>query len=128
MQLSPVIKFHPHGYKLSKPVQVRIPHTALVFQSHGWNIKLKSSSIQSGGFVWQDEEMSETHNNEVSFQTNSLLCYVVVGTAVYNSKPTKKRLQCAVFGGEGKVGENFTAYLYVFDDCEASLEVWNLKP
>ena len=73
--------------------------------------------------MWKDEESFEVHNNEVSFQVNHLLSYVVVGVSFCNGKPTKKRLQCAVFGGEGKVGVDYTAYLYVFDDCEASLEV-----
>ena len=125
-QLSPVIIFHPRGFKLSKLVQVRMPHSALVFYSHGWKITLKSSSsLKNDAIVWKDEDINEVHNNEVSFHADHLLCYVVVGT-VYNPKPTKKRFQCAVFGGEGKVGENYTAYLYVFDDCEASLEVWHL--
>ena len=123
VQLSPVIKFHPHGLKLTKPVQVRIPHSALVFYSHGWNIKLKGSTFQNGKIVWKDQEMDEICNNEVSFYVDCLLSYVVFGMSVYDSKPTKKRFQCAVFGGEGKVGENYTAYLYVFDDCEAPLEV-----
>ena len=76
--------------------------------------------------MWKDEELYEVHNNEVSFQVDYLLTYVVVGVSLHNNKPTKKRLQCAVFGGEGRVGMNYTAYLYVFDDCEASLEVLNL--
>ena len=123
VQLSPVIKFHPHDFNPSKPVQIRIPHSALVFYTHGWNIKLKTSTLQNGTSVWKNEEMDEIGNNEVCFHVDCLLSYVVVGTSMYNSKPTKKRFQCAVFGGEGKVGENYTAYLYVFDDCEASLEV-----
>ena len=121
-QLSPVVIFHPRGLKLSKSVQVRIPHSALVFYSHGWNITLKSSTLKNDTIVWKDEDLNEVQNNEVSFLADNLLSYVVVGT-VYNSKPTKKRFQCAIFGGEGKVGENYTVYLYVFDDCEASLEV-----
>lgn len=124
VQLSPVIKFHPYGLKLSKPVLVRIPHSALVFYTHGWNIQLKSYISQNGTVVWRNEDIDEIGNNEVSFHVDCLLSYVVVGTSVYNSKPTKKRFQCAVFGGDGKVGENFTVYLYVFDDSEASLEVW----
>ena len=127
VQLSPVVKFHPYGLKLSKPTQVRIPHSALVFYSNGWDIKLKSSTLHDERVVWKDEELYEVHNNEVSFQVDYLLTYVVVGRSVsLHNKPTKKRLQCAVFGGEGRVGVNYTAYLYVFDDCEASLEVLNL--
>ena len=124
VQLSPVIKFHPYGVQLSKPAQVRIPHSALIFYSNGWEIKLKSSTLhKESAIVWKDEEMYEVHNNEVSFQVDSLHSYVIVGTSLGNNKPTKKRLQCAVFGGEGTVGVDYTAYLYVFDDCEASLEV-----
>lgn len=122
IQLSPVIKFHPHASKLSKPACVRIPHSALVFFSHGWNIQLKSSTLENGAIVWKEEAVGKIHNNEVSFYSDCLLSYVVVGMPVNNSNPTKKRFQCAVFGGEGKVGENYTVYLYVFDDCEASLE------
>ena len=123
VQLSPVVKFHPYGLRLSKPAQVRIPHSALVFYSNGWDLKLKSSTLHDERIVFRDEELYEVHNNEVSFQVNYLLSYVVVGVSLHNNKPTKKRLQCAVFGGEGRVGVNYTAYLYVFDDCEASLEV-----
>ena len=47
----------------------------------------------------------------------------VVGTPVRNSGPTKKRFYCAVFGGLTKVGPNYTAYLYLFDECEASFQV-----
>ncbi|XP_068718145.1 uncharacterized protein [Montipora capricornis] len=122
IQLSPVIKFHPHASKLSKPVCVRIPHSAFVFFSHGWNIQLKSSMLENGAIVWKEEAVGEIHNNEVSFYTDCLLSYVVVGMSVNNSNPTKKRFQGGVIGGEGKVGENYAVYLYVFDDCEASLE------
>lgn len=123
VQLSPIIKFHPYGIRLSKPVQIRIPHSALVFFTHGWNIKLKSSAFQNEINEWRDEEVDEISNNDVCYHVDCLLSYVVVGTPAFNSKPNKKRFKCAVFGGEGKVGENYTAYLYVFDDCEASLEV-----
>ena len=126
VQLSPVVKLHPYGLKLSKPTQVRVPHSALVFYSNGWNVKLKSTTLHAERAVWKDEERYEVYNNEVSFQVDYLLAYVVVGVSLHNNKPTKKRLQCAVFGGEGRVGVNYTAYLYVFDDCEASLEVLNL--
>ena len=126
VQLSPVIKLHPYGLKLSKPAQVRIPHSALVFYSNGWDLKLKNSTLHDERIVFKGEELYEVHNNEVSFQVNYLHSYVVVGISLHNNKPTKKRLQCAVFGGEGRVGVNYTAYLYVFDDCEASLEVLNL--
>jgi len=121
-----VVKFHPIGLKLSKPTQVRVPHSALVFYSNGWHVKLQSLTLHDERAVWKDEERYEVHNNEVSFQVDYLLTYVVVGVSRHNNKPTKKRLQCAVFGGEGRVGVNYTAYLYVFDDCEASLEVLNL--
>ena len=80
VQLSPVIKFHPHGLKLTKPVQVRIPHSALVFYSHGWNIKLKSSTFQNATIVWKDQEIDEICNNEVSFHVDCLHSYVVVGS------------------------------------------------
>ena len=123
VQLSPVIKFIPYGVQLSKPAQVRIPHSALVFYSNGWEIKLKSSTLHKDSIVWKDEVIYEVHNNEVSFQVDSLYSYVIVGTSLGNNKPTKKRLQCAVFGGEGTVGVDYVAHLYVFDDCEASLEV-----
>lgn len=97
-----------------------------MFYSNGWDLKLKSSSLLDERTVWKDEDVYEVHNNEVSFQVDYLLTYVVVGVSLHNNKPTKKRLQCAVFGGEGRVGVNYTAYIYVFDDCEASLEVLNL--
>ena len=123
VQLSPVIKFHPYGFQISKPVQIKIPHSALVLFSNGWGIKLKSSRLHNESIVWREENLSEVHNNEVSFQVDSLTSYVVIGTSLANDRPTKKRLQSAVFGGEGTVGVDYTAYLYVFDDCEASLEV-----
>ena len=123
VQLSPVIKFHPYGVQLSKPVQVRIPHSALVLFSNGWEIKLKSSRPHNESIEWGEETLFEVRNNEVSFQVDNLSSYVVIGTSLANDKPTKKRLQCAVFGGEGTVGADYTAYLYVFDDCEAPLEV-----
>lgn len=123
VQLSPVVKFHPNGFQLSKPAQVRIPHSALVFYSNGWQLKLKSSTLHGERIVWTDEDLYQVNNNEVSFQVNYLLSYVVVGASLCNNKPTKKRLQCAVFGGEGRVGVDYTAYVFVFDDCEASLEV-----
>lgn len=122
VQLSPVIKFHPYGKQLSKPVQVRIPHSALVFLSNDWEIIVKSSLPHNETIWWKKENQFEVHNNEVSFQVDNLSSYVVIGTSLANGKPTKKRLQCAVFGGEGTVGMDYTAYLYVFDDCEASLE------
>ena len=98
-----------------------------MFYRNGWDLKLKSSTSHEERAVWKDEEQFEVHNNDVSFQVDCLLTYVVVGVvSLHSTKSTKKRLQCAVFGGEGRVGVNYTAYLYVFDDSEASLEVLNL--
>ena len=126
IQLSPVIQFYSHGSKLSKPVHATIPHSALMDSSHGWSIGLKSFTLKSGPKMdWKDEMVDKIHDCEVSFYMDCLLSYVIVGTPVYKcSRATKKRLQCAVFGGkEGEVGQDYTVYLYLFDDCEASLEV-----
>ena len=125
IQLSPAIQFYPHGYKLSKPVHATIPHSALMDSDHGWSIGLKSFNLKSGAkIVWKDEVVDKIHDNEVSFYMDCLFSYVVVGTPVYKGlKATKKRFQCAVFGGEGKVGQDYTVYVYLIDDCEASLEV-----
>ena len=123
VQLSPVIQFHPLGLKLSNPFCVTVPHNALVDSSHGWSIGLKSSVLREGVIVWNNEIVDRINVDNISFHTDCLLSYVVVGTSVRNSVPTKKRFQCAVFGGQGKVGPNYTAYLYLFDECEASLQV-----
>ena len=127
VQLSPVIKFQPYGKQLSKPVQVRIPHSALVYLSNGWNIKPKSSVPHKGSIVWKGENKFQVHNNEVSFQVDNLTSYVIIGSSLDNGKPTKKRFQCAVFGGVGTVGVDYTAYLYIFDDSESSFEVSRYK-
>ena len=124
VQLSPVIQFYPPGLKLSNPACVTVPHSALVDSSHGWNIGLKSAVFSDGAVVWHDKTVDRIYADSLSFQTDCLLSYVVVGTAVRNSYHTKKRFYCAVFGGQGKVGPNYTAYLYLFDECEASLQVW----
>ena len=123
VQLSPVIQFHPLGLKLSNPVCVTMPHSALVTSSHGWNIGLKSAVFNDGAVVWDDKTVDRIDADDLSFHADCLLSYVVVGTQVRNSYPTKKRFYCAVFGGQGKVGPNYTAYLYLFDECEASLRV-----
>ncbi|XP_067041652.1 uncharacterized protein [Acropora muricata] len=125
IQLSPVIQFYSHGSKLSKPVHVTIPHSAFMDSSHRWSIGLKSFTLESGPEIdWKDEIVDKIYGNEVSFYMDCLLSYVVVGTPVYkSSKSTKKRFQCAVFGDtEGTVGQDYTVYLYLIDDCEASLE------
>ncbi|XP_066017170.1 uncharacterized protein [Pocillopora verrucosa] len=122
VQLSPVIKSQPYGKQLSKPVQVRIPHSALVYLSNGWDIKPKSSVPHKGSIVWKGENKFQVHNNEVSFQVDNLTSYVIIGTSLDNGKPTKKRFQCAVFGGVGTVGVDYTAYLYNLDDSESSFE------
>ena len=123
VQLSPVVQFHPHGSKLSNPVHVRIPHSALVDSNHGWSIGLKSSVLSERAIAWKDETVDGTNYHEVSFYINCLLSYVVVGTPVGNSGPTKKRFYCVVFGGQGKVGQNYSVFLYVIDECDLSLEV-----
>ena len=123
VQLSPVIQFLPLGLKLSNQVCVIVPHSALVDSSHGWNIGLKSAVFNDGAVVWDDKMVDGIDADNLSFHTDCLLSYVAVGTQVRNSYPTKKRFYCAVFGGEGKVGPNYTAYLYLFDECEASLQV-----
>ena len=123
VQLSPVIQFDPPGSKLSNPVCVTVPHNALADSSHGWSIGLKSSVLCEGVIVWNNEIVDRINVDNISFHTDCLLSYVVVGTSVRNSGPTKKRFHCAVFGGQGKVGPNYTAYLYLFDECEASLQV-----
>ena len=118
VQLSPVIKSQPYGKQLSKPVQVRIPHSALV-----WHIKPKSSVPHKGSIAWKRENKFQVHNNKVSFQVDNLTPYVIIGTSLDNGKPTKKRFQGAVFGGVGTVGVDYTAYVYIFDDSESSFEV-----
>ena len=123
VQLSPVIQFHPCGSKLPNPICVTIPHSALLDSSHGWSIGLKSAEFSDGAVVWNDKVVDKIDVDNLSFHTDCLLSYVVVGTPVRNSYPTKKRFYCAVFGGQGKVGPNYTVYLYLFDECEASLEV-----
>ena len=123
VQLSPVIQFYPPGLKLSNPACVTVPHSALVDCSHGWNVGLKSAVFSDGVVVWDDTTVDRIYADNLSFQADCLLSYVVVGTPVRNSYPTKKRFYCAVFGGQGKVGPNYTAYLYLFDECEASLQV-----
>ena len=125
VQLSPVVEFQPHGSRLSNPVCVRIPHSALVDSSHGWSIGLKSSVLSEGAVVWKDKGVDRIQCNEVSFYMNCLLSYVVVGTPAGNSDPAKKRFYCLVFGGQGKVGSNYSVYLYVVDECDTSLEVWH---
>ncbi|PFX19993.1 uncharacterized protein LOC111337445 isoform X2 [Stylophora pistillata] len=122
VQLSPLIKFHPFGKQLSEQVQVRIPHSALVYLSNGWDIRLKCSVPHKESIVWKEENKFQVHNNEVSFQVDNLTSYVIIGKSRDNNKPTKKRFQCAVFGGVGTVGVDYTAYLYVFDDSESSFE------
>ncbi|XP_074621452.1 uncharacterized protein LOC141879978 isoform X2 [Acropora palmata] len=122
VQLSPVVEFQPHGSRLSNPVCVRIPHSALVDSSHGWSIGLKSSVLSEGAVVWKDKGVDRIQCNEVSFYMNCLLSYVVVGTPAGNSDPAKKRFYCLVFGGQGKVGSNYSVYLYVVDECDTSLE------
>ncbi|XP_015758035.1 PREDICTED: uncharacterized protein LOC107337409 isoform X2 [Acropora digitifera] len=122
VQLSPVIQFYPPGLKLSNPACVTVPHSALVDSSHGWNIGLKSAVFSDGAVVWHDKTVDRIYADNLSFQTDCLLSYVVVGTPVRNSYHAKKRFYCAVFGGQGKVGPNYTAYLYLFDECEASLQ------
>ena len=125
VQLSPVVKFQPHGSRLSNLAYVRIPHSALVDSSHGWSIGLKSLVLSEGAVVWKDKGLDRIYYNEVSFYANCLLSYVVVGTPAGNSDPAKKRFYCLVFGGQGKVGSNYSVYFYVIDECDASLEVWH---
>ena len=123
VQLSPVIQFHPDDSKLSNSVCVTIPHSALVDSSHGWSIGLKSSVLCEGVIVWNNEMVDGIDVDKIHFHTDCLLSYVVVGTPVRNSGATKKRFHCAVFGGQGKVGQNYTVYLYLFDECKVSLQV-----
>ena len=124
--LSPAITFLLTT-KLDRPLEVQIPHGANMVRSHKeWRIILKKvlnnkwvSVIQSG----QGIKNFVPRSNHVSFETDHLTTFVVVGKPNKHSLPAFKRMKVAAFCSDTSTGEDLIVRLYCFDDCEYSFEV-----
>jgi hypothetical protein len=128
--LSPLIKLHPHEYKCkpSTPIQLDIPHSAYKQEfNSSWSIKIftQTLSTKDGSPIELnelfDQEMEINHCS-VKFRVTDLAAYVVVGIPG-ELKLAKKRMQCAVFGAEPRIGQIYSLNLYLLDDGESSFQV-----
>ena len=62
-------------------------------------------------------------SNHVSFETDRLSAFVIVGKLQDHSLPAFKRMKVAAFCSETSIGKDLTVRVYCFDDCEYSFEV-----
>ena len=128
--LSPEIKFIS-STKLSRPVEVQIPHGANMVLSHrDWIISLKEFcnnkwvNVSQGGTFGQGIKNFVLKSNHVSFETDRLSTFAIVGKPAKNSGSALKRMKVVAFCSETRIEENLVVRLYCFDDCEYSFEVW----
>ena len=131
MALSPAIVFTSSSTKLDGPLEVQIPHGANMVLSHKeWSIILKEflnskwvSVGQSGVSERQGIKNFVPRSNHVSFETDHLSTFAVVGKLNKHSLSAFKRMKLAAFCSETSCGEDLAVRLYCFDDCEYTLEV-----
>ena len=116
--------------KLDGPVEVQIPHGANMVLSHKeWIISLKE--FQKERWVNVSQRVTGGHevkslaakSNHVSFQTDHLSTFAVVGKLLQHSVTAFKRMKVVAFCSETSIGEDLLVRLYCFDDCEYSFEV-----
>ena len=127
LPLSPIIKFISNT-KLDGPVEVQIPHGAnMVLSSKKWKIILKE--LQNNKWVVVSDEDGQgikrfvPKSNHVSFETDHLSIFAVVGYCDKHSLSALKRMKVVAFCSETRVGEDLVVRFYCFDDCEWSFEV-----
>ena len=127
--LSPAITFSVPT-KLERRVEVQIPHGAnLILSQEDWNVTLKAVrndrwvNMSQGGTGGQTISNFVAKSNHVSFETDRLSKFAVVGKLNKHSLSAIKRMKVAAFCNETNVGENLVVRVYCFDDCEYSFEV-----
>ena len=127
--LSPAIAFCLTT-KLDRPVEVLIPHGAnMIFSPKEWRILLKE--FREERWVNVSQRVTEGHgiknfvakSNHVSFQTDHLSTFAVVGKLLQHSVTAFKRMKVVAFCSETSIGEDLHVRVYCFDDCEYSFEV-----
>lgn len=128
--LSPQIKFIS-STKLGRPVEVQIPHGANMVLSHtDWIITLKEFrndkwvNVGQGGAFGHGIKNFVVKSNHVSFVTDRLSTFTIVGKLAKTSGSALKRMKVVAFCSETRTEENLIVRLYCFDDCEYSFEVW----
>ena len=127
--LSPTISF-VLATKLGMLSEVHIPHGANVILSHtDWIISLRELRNKR----WVDARERRTgergitkfvvKSNHVSFETDHLATFAIVGKLTNNALSAFKRMKVAAFCSETNIGQVLLVRLYCFDDCEYSFEV-----
>ena len=118
--LSPVITFLLTT-KLPRPLEVQIPHGANMVLSHNeWSIILKevlNNKWVSGSQSGRGIKNFVPRSNHVSFETDHLTTFVVVGKPYKHSFSALKRMKVAAFCSDTSTGEDLVIRLYCFDDC-----------
>ena len=127
--LSPAIAFCLTT-KLHRPVEVLIPHGAnMILSPKEWSITLKELrngtwvSVSQQGSWAQGIKSFAVKSNHVSFETDHLSTFAVVGKLNKHSFLGFKRMKVAAFCSETSIGEDLHVRVYCFDDCEYSFEV-----
>ena len=127
--LSPAIAFCLTT-KLDQPVEVQIPHGAnIILSPKEWNICLKELrnetwvNLSQPGSWAQGIKSFAVKSNHVSFETDRLSTFAVVGRLNKLSGSGFKRMKVAAFCSETSIGEDLHVRVYCFDDCEYSFEV-----
>ncbi|XP_068718148.1 uncharacterized protein [Montipora capricornis] len=115
--------------KLERRVEVQIPHGAnLILSQEDWNVILKAVRNDRWVNLSQDRTGDQgisnfvAKSNHVSFETDRLSKFAVVGKLNEHSLSALKRMKVAAFCNETNVGENLVVRVYCFDDCEYSFE------
>lgn len=127
LPLSPIIKFISNT-KLDGPLEVQVPHGAnMVLSNKKWKVILKEF-LNNKWVVVSDVDGHgikefKPKSNHVSFETDHLSTFAVVGYCDKHSLSVLKRMKVMAFCSETRVGEDLVVRLYCFDDCEWSFEV-----
>ncbi|XP_031560103.1 uncharacterized protein LOC116296246 isoform X2 [Actinia tenebrosa] len=121
--LSPIYRFYSKGEKFEELVKISLPHSALWNSEHkNWDIDVLCMDERKGIKEAKWERITdglEVNWKDVSFHTDTLLTYAVVGKPL---KGAKKRMQFVLFTTSEMISDLFEVCIHLLDDDETSFQ------
>ena len=123
--LGPIYRFYTPGEKFENKVKISLPHSAACTpEQKTWDIAIlcmderKDKDAKWGKIT----DGLEVNWKDVSFYTDTLLTYAVVGKPL---KGAKKRMQFVLFTTSEMISDLFEVGIHLLDDNETSFQVCN---